>query len=244
MKFAQSQLYALCAVAGLASVQAAPALASDDKSTASALMEMVGVSSNEGASQIDYSERPKLVLPPRLGELPSPRERAERSGDWPAQLSAERRRNADRYARLPNAPPEAPRQGVLARVMSFGSGAQQAPAPAIDEPGRRMLSEPPTGYRRPTKDLSKITDTDAKKSSWWNPLSWGRGSANNAASAAAEEKLRPEEQGVFSSLRKLTGFNSSDSTTIGTSPAQQTSSSDSGSWFQMPSFVRGSDDTR
>lgn len=240
MKFAQSQLYALCAVAGIAALQAAPALASDDKSTVSALMEMVGVSSNEGASQIDYSERPRLVLPPRIGELPAPRERAERSGDWPAQLSAERRRNADRYARLPNAPPEAPRQGVLARVMSFGSGAQQAPAPVVDEPGRRMLSEPPTGYRRPTKDLSKITDTDAKKSSWWNPLSWGRGSA---ASAATEEKLRPEEQGAFSSLRKLVGLNSSDSATS-SAPSAQSSSDDSGSWFQMPRFVQAPDDRK
>jgi hypothetical protein len=241
MKFAQSQRCALYALVGLAAIQAAPALAGDDKSTWTAVMEMVGASSNEGVGQIDYSERPKLVLPPHIGELPQPKERAERPGGWPAELSAERRRDVNRYARVPNAPPETPRQGMIARVMSFGSGAQEAPAPALDEPGRRMLSEPPTGYRRPTKDLNKIANSDAKKSSWWNPLSWGRGGGNNAA---GEEKLRPEEQGAFSTLRKLTGFNSSDSTTIGASPAQQSSSDDSRSWFQMPRFVRGSDDAK
>ncbi len=205
------------------------------------MMEMVGASSDEGASNIDYSERPKLVLPPSLAELPPPRERAERSGDWPAELSAERRRNVNRFARVPNAPPEAPRQGVIARVMSFGSGAQQAPAPAVEEPSRIMLTEPPPGFRRPTQDLNKISDTDAaKKSSWWNPFSWGRGNPA-AAAAAGGEKLRPEEQGAFSSARKLLGLSSSDSAT---GSASQTSSGESDSWFQMPRFVQAPDDRK
>lgn len=243
MKLAQSQLGAFCALAGLAAIQSAPALAGDDKSTWTAMMEMVGASSDEGAGKIDYSERPKLVLPPSMGELPAPRERAERGGDWPAELSAERRRNVNRYARVPNAPAETPRPGVFARVMSYASGAQEpAAAPAIQEPNRIMLTEPPPGYRRPTQDLNKLAETEsAKKSSWWNPLTWGRG-GDKTASAAGEEKLRPEEQGAFSSVRKLMGWNSSDSTA--SSAAQQTSSSESGSWFQMPRFVRGSDDTK
>lgn len=242
MKLAQSQLGAFCALAGLAAIQAAPAQAGDDKSTFSALMEMVGVSSDEGAGKIDYSERPKLVLPPTAGELPSPRERAERAGDWPAELSAERRRNVNRYARVPNAPAEAPRPGVFARVMSFGSGAQEPAAPAIQEPNRIMLTEPPPGYRRPTQDLNKIGEAEAaKKSSWWNPLTWGRGGADKTASAAGEEKLRPEEQGAFSSLRRLIGMKGSDSAT---GSASETSSGGSGSGFQMPRFVQAPDDTK
>ncbi len=240
MKLAQSQRRAFCALAGLAAIQAAPALAGDDKSTWTAVMEMVGASSDEGASKIDYSERPKLVLPPSVAELPPPRERAERTGDWPAELSAERRRNVNRFARVPNAPSEAPRPGMFARVMSFTSGAQQAPAPAIEEPSRIMLTEPPPGFRRPTKDLNKISETEAaKKSSWWNPFSWGRG--NSTAAAAGDEKLRPEEQGAFSSARKLLGLNSSDSAT---GSASQTSSGESGSWFRMPRFVQAPDDTK
>ena len=113
MKLAQSQRCALYALAGLAAVQAAPALAGDDKSTWSAMMEMVGASSDEGVGKIDYSERPKLVLPPSAGDLPSPRERGARSGEWPAELSSERRRNVNRYARVPDAPP--PRRRSNAR---------------------------------------------------------------------------------------------------------------------------------
>jgi hypothetical protein len=245
MKLAQSQRCALCALAGLAAVQAAPALAGDDKSTWSAMMEMVGASSDEGVGKIDYSERPKLVLPPSASGLPAPRERGARSGEWPTELSAERARNVNRYARVPNAPPpEAPRPGMFARVLSFGSGAQPA-APAVEEPSRVMLTEPPPGYRRPTQDLNNLRETEvAKKSSWWNPLSWGQGGDKTAATAASAEKLRPEEQGAISTLRRLTGINSSETASIPSSTSQQSSSKDSSSWFQMPSFARGSDDTK
>lgn len=196
MKLAQSPRCALYALAGFAAIQAAPALAGDDKSTWTAMMEMVGASTDEGAAKIDYSERPRLVLPPSLGELPAPRERAARSGDWPAELSAERRRNVNRFARVPNAPPEAPRPGVFARVMSFTSGAQEPAAPAIQEPNRILLTEPPPGFRRPTQDLNRIGETEAaKKSSWWNPFSWGRGGADNSANASATNPAAPDMRG-------------------------------------------------
>jgi len=42
-----------------------------------------------------------------------------------------------------------------------------------------MLTEPPHGYRRPSEDLSRVRDGDAKKSSWWNPLSWSGGQSDN-----------------------------------------------------------------
>jgi hypothetical protein len=233
MKLAQSQRCALYALAGLAAVQAAPALAGDDKSTWSAMMEMVGVSSDEGVGKIDYSERPKLVLPPRAGDLPPPRERAERPGGWPAELSAERRRNVNRYARVPNAPPpEAPRPGVFARVLSFGSGGPP-PAPAIEEPSRIMLTEPPPGYRRPTQDLNNLRETEvAKKSSWWNPLSWGRGGADNsAANASGANPAAPDMRG---GRANATGAN----------PAAPDMRGGAGSTFSsmMPQFLRGSSD--
>ncbi|MBG0798938.1 hypothetical protein IYX23_14815 [Methylocystis sp. L43] len=234
MKLAQSQRCALYALAGLAAVQAAPALAGDDKSTWSAMMEMVGASSDEGAGKIDYSERPKLVLPPSAGDLPPPRERGARSGEWPAELSAERRRNVNRYARVPNAPPEAPRPGVFARVLSFGSGAEP-PAPAVEEPSRVMLTEPPPGYRRPTQDLNNLRETEvAKKSSWWNPLSWGRGGADKpAASASAANPAAPDMRGGGA---HATGAYSA--------AASDTRGGDMLSNFSavMPQFLRGSSD--
>jgi len=172
MKLAQSQLSTFCAFAGLAAIQAAPALAGDDKSTWTAVMEMVGASSDEGVGKIDYNERPNLVLPPSLAELPLPRERAEHSGDWPTELSAERRRNSDRYARVPNAPPEEQKKNLLERIRgprpTAAPGTDDEPgflqrvltarsrnaAAEPDPPPRRILVEPPEGYRRPTKDLS------------------------------------------------------------------------------------------
>jgi len=232
MKLAQSQRCALCALAGLAAVQAAPALAGDDKSTWSAMMEMVGASSDEGVGKIDYSERPKLVLPPSAGGLPAPRERGARSGEWPNELSSERRRNADRYARVPDAPPDEKKKGLLERIR----GPRPTAAPGTDdEPGflqrvlssrarnaaaepdvapRRMLVEPPDGYRQPTKDLSSYNNEKSGKS-WWNPLSWGAGGGTDADPVA--QTGNPN------------------------APSTVARSSGGGLSSMMPSFLRGSD---
>jgi hypothetical protein len=231
MKLAQSQLGAFCALAGLAAIQSAPALAGDDKSTWTAMMEMVGASSDEGVGKIDYSERPKLVLPPSAGGLPSPRERAERSGDWPTELSSERRRNADRYARVPDAPPPEQKKGLLERIRgprpTAAAGTDDEPgllqrmltartrnaAAEPDAPPRRMLVEPPEGYRQPTKDLSTYREASSGKS-WWNPLSWGAGGGSDndpvaQTGVANAGSTPPRSSGGLSSL--------------------------------MPSFLRGSD---
>jgi hypothetical protein len=172
------------------------AKAADDKSTMSAVMELVGVSSDEEVSKIDYSERPKLVLPPSVNGLPEPRTGASRPNGWPAEMVAERGRRGDRYARVAGAEPEAkvslmerirgPRPtaapgtddepGFLQRALGARSRSSE---PVWDEPSRRMLTEPPPGYRRPTQDLSRVRDADGKKSSWWNPLSYVGGSSNS-----------------------------------------------------------------
>lgn len=231
MKLAQSQRSALCALAGFAAIQAAPALAGDDKTTWTAVMEMVGASSDEGASKIDYSERPKLVLPPSAGDLPSPRQRAERPSDWPTELSSERSRNADRFARVPDAPPQEKKKGLLERIRG---PRPTAAAGTDDEPGllqrvlmartrnaaaepdvapRRLLVEPPEGYRQPTKALGSYSEKSGK--SWWNPLSWGGGGSDNDPVAqtgdpnATNAFARPTNASALSSL--------------------------------MPSFLRGSD---
>jgi len=224
MKLAQSQRRALCAFAGLAAIQTGPALATDDKSTVTSVMELVGVSTDEGVGKIDYSERPKLVLPPSQNALPAPRERAERPGGWPNELTSERRRNADRYARVPNAPPEEKKPGLLERIRgprpTAAPGTDDEPGlfqrmmsarnasneSAMEEPNRRLLTEPPTGYRRPTQDLSKIRDSNASGKSWWNPLSWvGGNSGDNdpvAQTATSNAAMTPPQGqgGGFSSF--------------------------------------------
>lgn len=234
MKLARSSRRALCAAVGLAALSGASAQAYDDKSTVSSVGELFGYSSDPSADKIDYSERPKLVLPPRAGDLPAPQEKAGRPDDWPSDIAAARRRNTDRYAKVANAPEEEKKKGLLERIRGpkpdYAPGTDDEPgflqralnagsrssAPVMDEPARRMLTEPPSGYRRPTTDLAKIRDADPKKStSWWNPLSYVGG--GNDSDPVAQ--------------------------TAGTAPAQRTASGGGGGLFSgmMPTFLRGSD---
>ncbi|WP_424360857.1 hypothetical protein [Methylocystis parvus] len=234
MKLARSWRRALGAVVGLAALMGASAQAYDDKSTISSVGELLGYSSDPSADKIDYSERPKLVLPPRAGDLPTPQEKAGRPDGWPSDIAAARRRNTDRYAKVANAPEEE-KKGLLERIRGpkpdYAPGTDDEPgflqralnagarsnAPVLDEPTRRMLTEPPSGYRRPTTDLSKVRDADAKKStSWWNPLSYVGG--GNDSDPVAQ--------------------------TAGTAPAQQQRTASSGGGLfsgMMPTFLRGSD---
>jgi hypothetical protein len=138
----------------------------DDAGTFSAIGAAIGVSSGDGPT-IDYRERPKLVVPPDRKSLPEPR--------------------ADGEARPPSFPVDqgsARRQG--ARVVS---GQPSSP----DEPSRENLTQPPSGYRHPTKDLSLLRDSSKKEKSWWNPMSY-LGSSNDSptqAPAAAPTQTSP-----------------------------------------------------
>lgn len=234
IKLVRSGSFALLALAGLAAN--APAQAADDKSTISAVGELLGYSSDPSAASIDYRERPKLVLPPRVGELPPPRETARPEG-WPSDTTTNRKRGSDRYARVPNAPPPEKKPGLLERVRGPASdaapGTDDEPgllqrvltrraavesAPSMEEPSRRMLTEPPSGYRRPTMDLSKVPDAEVKKSSsWWNPLGYFGNKDENDPVAQPGASGKPGQ-------------------TAAAKPQQQ--STESSSWFRMPSFFQ------
>lgn len=158
-----------------------PCLAADDKSTVKAVTDMVGITSDQPQEKIDYSERPKLVMPPKMDVLPAPRDRtAERPPGWPSDATVGVRRT-DRFARDPNAPAEKPRPPMMERVRgareNTGAGAddepglfqrmlkvrQQAAENEVDEPVRKVLAEPPNGLRHPTQPLSQVKDTGRKK---------------------------------------------------------------------------------
>jgi hypothetical protein len=228
MKLVRSGRFALIALAGLAAANG-PATAADDKSTISAVGELFGYSSDPSAASIDYRERPKLVLPPRVGELPAPRE-GDRPDGWPSDTTTTRKRSTDRYTHVPNAPPPEKKPGLLERVRGPASDAapgtddehgllqrmltrRGAEAPVSnEEPTRRMLTEPPSGYRRPTMDLTKVPDTDPKKSSWWNPLGYFGGNNDEhdpvaqTGAGAPSQKPKPtaSESGGGGLLSSLT----------------------------------------
>lgn len=175
----------------VAILSAPTARASDDNTTFGTVSDMLGITSNKQMEKIDYSERPKLVMPPKVDKLPAPRERQLPEG-WPVDADSGTRRT-DRFARHPNAPPEKPKPTLLENI--HGPHRKPTDAPKAEEaaddggilgsfqnlrtnrarlnenegpsPTRNLLSEPPDGLRTPTQDLSKMKDGD-KKDSWWN----------------------------------------------------------------------------
>jgi hypothetical protein len=134
----------IAASAALGALGAAPARASDDASVGGALLGLFGVDSNSSGEKIDYRERPKIVIPPNRQALPEPRAGADRPASWPVDQEG------------------AHRHGARAASSSNGANA--------DEPARKVLTEPPEGFRRPTKDMSTWKDPSVKPSWWSNPI--------------------------------------------------------------------------
>ncbi|HEY8136532.1 MAG TPA: hypothetical protein VIF61_01740 [Methylocystis sp.] len=135
----------IAASATLGALGAAPARASDDSSVGGALLGLFGVDSNSSGEKIDYRERPKIVVPPNRQALPEPRAGADRPASWPVDQEGAHRHGA--------------------RAANGGGANANA-----DEPARKVLTEPPEGFRRPTKDMSTWKDPSAKPSFWSNPI--------------------------------------------------------------------------
>ncbi len=115
------------------------ARAADDASFGAAIMGLFGVNANNSGEKIDYRERAKVVVPPNRQTLPEPRSTDSRPAAWPVDQENARR--------------SGPRVANSAQTSE-------------DEPARENLIEPPPGFRRSTKDLSKLKDPDAKAPGW------------------------------------------------------------------------------
>jgi hypothetical protein len=141
-----AKIAALAAVGlGLSALSAVTARASDDSGPFGAIAGAMGFDQNKSGEQIDYRERPRLVVPPDRNALPAPRGAEARPASFPVDQGGVRR------------------QGSRPTVSASAAG----------EPARETLTQPPSGYRQPTKDLSKLRDPDQKSTSWWNPLNIG-----------------------------------------------------------------------
>ncbi len=131
---------ALIALFSLAS--AAAARAADDGSAWNSVMGFFGHEHRDGDEKIDFRERPKLVLPPNPQSLPEPRQAyAARPASWPTDKGDAHR-----------------------------TGPRVAQGGVDGEPKRENLTQPPEGYRRPTKDMSNWKDPDARPG--FNPLGY------------------------------------------------------------------------
>ena len=207
--------------------------AADDTPTIKAVTDMFGVTSDKQQEKIDYSERPKLVMPKKMDLLPAPQDRAaDRPSDWPVDANVGVRRT-DRFARDPNGPGEKPKPALMERLSgkreNTGAGSddepgllnrilvtrQKAAEEDTDEPARRYLAEPPNGLRHPTQELSKVKDTSKKTGFLGSIFGSGGGSDNDpvaqtAGTSGEIEKPKtvesPDEQKSKSFTSKLKSY--------------------------------------
>jgi hypothetical protein len=207
--------------------------AADDTPTVKAVTDMLGVTSDKHQEKIDYSERPKLVMPKKMDLLPAPQDRAaDRPSDWPVDANVGVRRT-DRFARDPNGPGEKPKPALMERLRgkreNTGAGSddepgllhriivtrQKAAEEDTDEPARRYLAEPPNGLRHPTQELSKVKDTSKKTGFLGSIFGSGGGSDNDpvaqtAGTSGEIEKPKtvesPDEQKSKSFTSKLKSY--------------------------------------
>ncbi|HMK90288.1 MAG TPA: hypothetical protein VK446_11735 [Methylocystis sp.] len=131
-------------------LSAGSAHAADDGSVFNALSGVFGYGDSQG-EKIDFRERPKIVLPPNREALPEPRAADHRPSSWPVDSRGSTRGGP--------------------RVVSSAQGL------SAGDPKRENLTQPPDGYRHPTKDMSNWTDPEAKKG--FNPLSYVSGLGKN-----------------------------------------------------------------
>jgi hypothetical protein len=141
----------------------------------------IGVGGDEVRPRIDYRERAPLVVPPNLSQLPPPAPSvATRDAAWPQDFDVTRQRQAQERARRPNNTDMTPEQlrqrsatspvadpGVCvedlagrpcdpeqfwATLRNTRSNADTSRSlVAGQEPPRRSLTDPPAGFRTPTK---------------------------------------------------------------------------------------------
>lgn len=195
----------------LISLLVSEAWAADDKPTVKAVTDMLGVTSDKPQEKIDYSERPKLVMPKKMDLLPAPQDRTtDRPSDWPVDANVGVRRT-DRFARDPNGPGEKPKPGLMERVRgkreNTGAGSDEEPGlfqrilvtrqkaaeEDTDEPARRYLAEPPNGLRHPTQELSKVKDTSKKTGFIGSLFGSGGGSDNDPVAQTAGTSVEIEK---------------------------------------------------
>lgn len=174
----------------LAVTAPAPAYALDDdgsENVFSAVLGLVGIGSDKDEPNIEYRERPPIVVPPNRQALPQPLPpAAQRAGSWPKDQEVVRRRQA--AAERGRAPVDEVWNPVSQAELAKGRAARPTGQLGIDrecndplarvcdaektwsslrnaksnsdsvtelvpgqEPARSWLTEPPPGYRKPTK---------------------------------------------------------------------------------------------
>jgi hypothetical protein len=153
-----------------ASIQASPALAqtygSDSEGAWTKFMKSVGVApSTSGAnSDINYTERPPLVVPPTR-DLPAPAATAAvPSADWPTGTARQVKHQKSKTEVLPDTAVQTPNPPYEQKAWYNPSGwfSKVEYGNFAGEPVRQSLTEPPPGYRVPSPEQPYGINPDKK----------------------------------------------------------------------------------
>jgi len=124
-----------------------------DNSSLASLLQKLGMSKSAD-SNIDYGERPPLVVPPTR-DLPAPSAGPPTAADWPVD---DKRKHTKAKPKPPseNAPPVMANPNPTVRPKTWYNPAtwfnKEEYGAFTGEPTRADLTDPPSGYRTPSPD--------------------------------------------------------------------------------------------
>jgi hypothetical protein len=155
----------------------------------SKFMRTLGVSSSpDAASDINYTERAPLVVPPSR-DLPQPAADPTRpAADWPNDTKKGAKRQKPKDAVVPDTAVATPNPPVVKKPWYDPSGwfNKEEYANFQGEPVRQDLTDPPAGYRIPSPDQPYGINPNNKAKTAASPANPGAGSAPASQPAAGQ----------------------------------------------------------
>ncbi len=159
----------IAAVLGLVLAFNAPAAraqspGSDSGSIWNRAMRSIGLqSAPDHSSEINYTERPPLVVPPTRA-LPPPSDQAPQAADWPRSSPRTIKHARTRGEVIPDTAVQNPNPPFQKKPWYNPAGwfSKEEYASFSGEPVRRDLTEPPAGYRVPSAEQPYGISPDKK----------------------------------------------------------------------------------
>jgi hypothetical protein len=147
-------------------------------------MRTLGVSSSpDAASDINYTERAPLVVPPSRDLPPPVADPSRPAPDWPKDTKKDAKRQKPKGAIVPDTAVATPNPPVAKKPWYDPSGwfDKEEYATFQGEPARQDLTDPPSGYRVPSPEQPYGINPDKKPKTAVTPANPAPGAAQPAA---------------------------------------------------------------